>query len=117
MFSTADRFDFVLGKPYYCYFFTQISPAFSPLFPKFYLYVFVEGHLKTPSDTLFIYSVFEKHILSPLFHIQNHYFFALEFAQNFYPNSFLLFLKGYLKACLSEAYSTGSTREGPSRHN
>ena len=67
-------------------------------------------------------SVFEKAILSLLFYTQNHSFIAHDFfLQNVYSNTIsLLFYGRDLRAYymyLQLSTCTGSTEEGPSRHN
>ena len=42
-----------LEKPYHHYIFTKIIPTFSILFPNFYQYFFVEGHVKALSITFY----------------------------------------------------------------
>ena len=63
-------------------------------------------------------SVFEKALLSLLFYTQNHSFIAHDFFSSkllsLYP--FPTFYGGALRAYFLQL-STGSTEEGPSRHN
>ena len=56
-------------------------------------------------------------VLSLLFYTQNLSFIAHFFLQNFYPYTHsLLFVEGHLRAYYLQL-NTGSTQEGPSRHN
>ena len=79
-----------LEKPYYCYFFTHIIPAFN--FTTLSIF-FILGHLIALFITSFLWILYLKEaLLSLLFYTQNHSFIAHDFfLQNLYPYSFPTF--------------------------